>query len=376
LKSDSFHLFISKKEFDMSDVSGDEAEPFNNAEFDEFQKSSKKRLRTTNDDETEEKTDELVDEEEEEPKGKRRKVESTAPKEVEQHDKDVAQPERTFVQPTDILNDQDHDPNMFVKTVNVKDFTTVLVGCCATPGCDNIVFTFAPEGLQIYTRPAQSPGIVTAFFNKEMFSEYRVTKTTQRVLEKSRLESLKKKISKEVLFIEITSWQENPGFTFSGFRDYKTGGKCKFDFNIAEIVDPVKIIDMKSLSWQWLVRTDAQKFRDNVDFIDDSNEFIKMTIYQNKVQFQGLRDTGQIGENITQDLVDSNVLEKFQALFHKKHMKVITATKDLNRSLNIAYNIPSENSPIVPVHFFYELDQAQNRSVFSCFLLPGAGDSD
>jgi len=211
----------------MSDVSGDEMEGFDNAEFDAFQRSTKKRSRDGENSEEEKEEDTLRDEEDEDekeqqPDKKKRKLKTNGPKVMRmksvesetQHTEDkhdvpekeishkslvdlpLEEPEMTFVQQTDVLSDQDHDPNLYVKTTNVKDFSNILLGCCSTPGIEHIIMIFDPVGMHLLARPKDTPTYVTAFFNKEMFSEYKVSKRTQRIMEKGRLESLKKKISK------------------------------------------------------------------------------------------------------------------------------------------------------------------------------------
>jgi hypothetical protein len=191
----------------------------------------------------------------------------------------------------------------------------------------------------------------------------------------ARIQSLKKRINKEIPFLEITSSKDPtcPGFTFSGLKEYKTGGKAKFDFNIAEIVEDMQITDFRGIKWQYLVQIDAQKFKDNVDFLDDNNEFIAITIHGKNIYFQGIRETGQKGEIISHELDNSDVPDKFEALFQKKQLKIVTHTRELNKMLNIAYN---NDGIIWPVHFFYEMDQAQQRSVFSTILIPSCGNKD
>ena len=289
-----------------------------------------------------------------------------------------AKPEMTFIQPQQAMaqDNEEEDDQLYAKTMNVKDFGNVLTGCCSVPGVDFVILTFDPQGMQLYAKPIESPSIVTAFFNKDMFTEYRVTKQTRRILDKTRLDSLKKKISKEVEFLEISSCTEYSGYTFSGYRIYKTGGKCKFTVNIANIHNPIGVVDLSDVDWAWHLRTSSQKFKDNVDFIDDSNEFIRMTIRSKSMEFQGIRDTGQIGETIDQE-AESKIEDKlkFEALFYKKYLKIITSTKDLNRSVNISFNLDNPDTPAYPVHFSYELDQASPQSHFSAYLLPFTTDS-
>jgi hypothetical protein len=265
------------------------------------------------------------------------------------------------------------DPNMKVKTLNVKDFRNTLVGCCNIPDISSIVITFTPQGMQIFAQPQTSSTFVTTYFNKEFFSEYNVQCTTQRIVQKSRLDYLKKNISKDVTFLEITAWHANSGFTFSGYRSYKSGGDCRFRVNIAEIIDASidtkKIPDMSQFQWSYVLRCSSETFKNNIDFIDDDNESVRISIENNKIEFQGIQENGSEGESIVQE-IESNISEKFDALFHKKHLKIITATKDLNRSLTIRFNIPSVEFAVFPVVFCYELDNASPMSTMSCYMMP------
>jgi len=242
------------------------------------------------------------------------------------------------------------------------------LGCCNIPNIEFVIMTFAQEGMQLYAKPSESSAAITAFLGKDYFSEYRVSKTTKRVLEKSRLESLKKKISKEVESLEITPLTTGlEGYTFSGYRVYKTGGKCKFTFNCPERAEDIDVVDFSSSRWDWQIKTSSQKFKDNVEFIDDSNDYIQMSIKSDGLEFTGIRDTGHIGETINQE-IEGKITDKFEALFQKKYLKILTSTKDLNRMLTISFNL--ESNTLFPVHFCYELDQSQPQSQFSCFIMP------
>jgi len=302
-----------------------------------------------------------------EPPAKRRKVDDDI-KVVE------AEPEKVFLMADQAADTEDCDMNLYVKTQNVKDFANVLGGCCSIPGVAHVIMTFAPSGMQLYAKPNDSPTAVTVFFSREMFTEYKVTKETRRMLDKARLDSLKKKINKEVEFLEIRSWTDTPGFTFSGYRCYKTGGKCQFTFNIADVVHSMEIFDMSTFKWNWQIRTSSQKFKDNIDFIDDSNEFIRVCIQDSSLEFCGIRDNGQVGEIVNQE-IENKFTEKFEALFQKKYLKIVTSSKDLNKSLTISFNLDDPSNPdVLPVHFCYELDQATIQSKFSCFIVPYVTD--
>lgn len=285
-------------------------------------------------------------------------------------------PAMTFVQPQAILDKQDGDDDMYVKTMNVKELCLAIQGCCSVPGIDFVLLSFDTSGMEFYVKPRDSPSVVIVFFNKEMFTEYRVSKPTRKILDKNRLDSLKKRINKEVEYIEITSCKDHAGYTFSGYRIYKTGGKCKFNINIADNHYDIKVIDLAGLNLEWHLRISSQKFKDNVDFIDDSNDFIRITVLPTSLEFQGIRNTGHVGETIDQE-TEAKIQDpslKFEALFDKKMLKIITVTKDLNKSLNMSFVLDHPGGTVYPVHFCYPLCQNKPQSHFSAYLLPWTTD--
>ena len=101
--------------------------------------------------------------------------------------------EMTFDRPESVPAQDAVSTELNVKTQNVKDFGNILLGCCAVPGVEVVIMTLTPEGMQLYAKPNESPTAVTVFWNKKMFIEYNVPKEVRRVMEKSRLEFLKKK---------------------------------------------------------------------------------------------------------------------------------------------------------------------------------------
>ena len=302
-----------------------------------------------------------------EPASKRRRIDTPT--------EETPEPEIKFLKSEQALPSEDYDVDLYVKTQNVKDFGNVVGGCCSIPGIGHVIMSFAPSGMQLYAKPNESPTLVTVFFSPEMFTDYKVSKETTHMLEKPRLDSLKKKINKEVEFLEARAWKDTPGFTFSGYRCYKTGGKCQFTFNISSVEHSMEVLDMKQLKWNWQIRTSSQKFKDNIDFIDDSNEFIRMRIKDSSLEFCGIRDNGQVGEIVNQE-IEEKLNDEYEALFQKRYLKIITSTKDLNKSLTIAFNLNDPDHPDVsPVHFSYELDHAANQSKFSCFIMPYVCDN-
>jgi hypothetical protein len=259
---------------------------------------------------------------------------------------------------------------LYCKTLHVADFVSVITGCSSIPGLDCVELTFSPQGLQIYAKPQESSVVATAFFGLDMFTEYKVVDTVRRVVEKSRLDKLKKKISKEVHCLEITDWKDGPGFVFSGHRNTKVGGKSQFTVNICEITTAIHRVDLTQRLWNWQLKTPSHTFKDNVEFIDDSNEYIEMKISPKSLTFCGIRDTGMIGESVghvIEELKD-RLDVTFAPIFNPKLLKIITATYKLNRNLNISFTV-DDNA--LPVLFHYDIENTkQPTSHFSVYIMP------
>jgi hypothetical protein len=262
------------------------------------------------------------------------------------------------------------DALFFAKTMNVKDFCSVLVGLGNIPNLDYILIQFSPNGMTLYGKPPESPVVVMSFWHESMFQEYRCTETTKRWVHKERMENLRKKISKDVEYIEISSITEiTSGLKFSGDRLYKTGGACNFSFNVFEWTRSEDPVDMSAVSYNWHVCTSSQKLKDNVEFIDDKSEFISLKLDNKLLVFEGISEAGLVAERISHETETTDSTTKFTSLFYKKYLKIITSTQTLHKSITISFN-PDTNNDIYPVLFSYTLDQATPQSHFSAYILP------
>ena len=277
-------------------------------------------------------------------------------------------PEISFVRPSQALDAKDIDSTMYAKTQGVKDLCNVLTGCCAVPGIEYIRMTFTPDGMQLDAIPTDSPTMVQAFFNKDSFSEFKVSKVTTHVLSKVTLDNLKKKVAKDVEFLEITT--NGAGFTVAGFRTYKTGRKCRFSILLGAMEQDVPRPDLSLYSWNWMIRTSSQQLTDNISFFDDSNEFIRMTIKPDLLEWEGVKSSGAVTISIDQE-IESKLTDKYEVIFQKKYLKIVTAAKDTNRTVSVKFNM-DEN--VVPIHFMYELDKFQPASHFSAYIAPCNAD--
>lgn len=232
--------------------------------------------------------------------------------------------------------------------------------------------TFTPAGMEMYARPNVSPAIVSAFYSKDNFREYKVDTSVRHVISKTELDDLKKKVSKDVEFLEISANAD--GYVIGGRRAYKIGGGCDFTIQLTAITPDTKIVvvDMSSMVWNLQVRTASQHFSDNVGFFDDSIEFVKLTVKPKLLEFKGIRDTGSTSKSINQ-VIQSQFSGEYKALFNKKMLKVVTAARDINRALCISFKI-DESAADFPVHFMYEMGQEKPQSHFSVYIAPCSGD--
>lgn len=264
------------------------------------------------------------------------------------------------------INDE---KDFFAKTMNVKDFCNVLVGFGNIPNLEHILVQFGPQGMMLYGKPMESPVVVTSFWNKSMFQDYKCGEVFKKWVSKSRFENLRKKISKDVEYINISNITEGTsGFKFSGDRLYKTGGKCHFSFNVFEWtcnVDPVEM----NVTYSWHVSTSSQKLKDNIDFMDDKSEFISVNLENKSLLFEGISETGLVAERIGHETEASELSVKFNCLFYKRFLKIITSTQALHKTVTISFN-PDEDTCVYPVLFSYTLDQSNPQSHFSAYLLP------
>lgn len=286
------------------------------------------------------------------------------------------EPPPSFVRPDNVLDHEkktDAGGQMYTKTMNVKDICSIITGCCSVPGVEAVLLTFSPQGLEFYTKPAKiSPVCVSAFYSKSNFCTYNVTDTVKHVVHKAELDDLKKRVAKDVEFLEITDGSD--GFVVGGRRTYKTGSSCDFKINMTSMDETtLSVTDMSNLRWNLQVRTASQHFADNVAFFDDQVKWIQLAVKPKLLEFSGIRDTGSRSKQVNQ-MITSEFTGEYKALFNKKVLKGVTAARDINRALCISFNI-SEND--FPVHFMYEMGQDQPQSHFSVYIAPcNAEDRD
>ena len=259
---------------------------------------------------------------------------------------------------------------MNVMTMNIRDFCSMLTGISSIPNLDQVLIQFSSEGMSVYAKPLESPVMVNSFWSTHMFQDFYCPTNVSRWVSKERLVDLKRKISKDVDCLKIGEITANNinGFCFSGERTYTSGGKCKFTFNVCEWVSTIEPVRV-NIKYPWHIVTASQKFSHNVDFIDDKNDFLSMTLCDDNLSFEGIGDTGLIGETITHCIETGKLPFKFNALFYKRYLKIITSAQALHKSLTISLN-PDESEGVFPVLFSYKMDQNVPQSHFSVFVLP------
>lgn len=290
---------------------------------------------------------------------KRRK---TSSQEEEEDTVKIAEPSH-FVAQTKATQSQEA---LYVKTLNVSDFSVQLNSMCSLPNVESIFIKFDETGMTMYCHPKQSPTIAISFWNRNTFEKYECKGEIKKWVSKDRLASLKKKISKDVKFLEVTLNQDSPGFCFSGYRTYDQGDGGNFSHNVYEWMNTEKPMNIPC-QYKWHVTTSSKKFKDNVDFIDDKNEFIGLNIMDKKLTFRGLVGEGDVAEKIDHETFTS-ISKEFYVLFYKKYLKVVTSAHGLNKSMTISFS--DENQYVPPTLFTYALDKEQPQSHFSVYIVP------
>lgn len=261
-----------------------------------------------------------------------------------------------------------------VKMLEVKDFCGILLGLSSIPNLDLVLFQFDQDGMMIYGKPQESSVVGLSFWNKSMFQEYTCGETVKKWVMKDRLDNMRKKISKDVEFLQITEIDDaNKGFKFSGYKGYKTGGPCEFSFNIYEYTCNSEAFDMSEIKYKWHISTSSHKFKDNVDFMDDKSDFISFKLKNNVMSFEGISDLGLVTNRVSHEIETSEdhivVNNDFKCLFYKRLLKIITSTQGLHKTVTISFD-PDEEGSTTPILFHYALDQNSPQSHFSVYVLP------
>lgn len=264
------------------------------------------------------------------------------------------------------------DTSCTCRTLNVKQFVQVLTGLCEVPGVKYIHMELNPEGMSLYAAPPDSPSFVKVFLNKATFVNYNVPSSVRRLFDADRIDKCLKKRLKDIAVLTISVAKGFEGFTFSGKKQYKNGGDCDFEIHLQDLDEPGHgVIDHTSFSLPWTVTTSSEKFHDNVDFMDNANEFVQIIISKSSIIFNGVKSTGEISEKITQDVETNMLREDFSFILTKDYLKIVSSTSDINKSLRISFKMDDADSYLAsPILFSYEIDQHFPPSHFSTYLCP------
>lgn len=288
------------------------------------------------------------------------------PRKRQKNEDDQADPEKK--------EDDENDVDFVIKTGSVKQFVNVLSGF-GHMDIECVVMAIAPSGMQLYAVHNKGAAVLSAVFARSMFEPepFDVPGQVTRIFDRNRVESLKKKIAKDVESLEISNWPEGPGFKFKGEVNIK-GVRSFFEFYLAHRKVDVEVVNLSRWLWHWQVITSAHTFKKNVEFIDNSNGFIELSLHKDgKIEFRGVQDTGEVGEVIGHQ-TESKLDQEFRAVFVKKLLRVVTASCALNNTLKIGFNL-DERHISWPVHFSYEIEPTVPPSIFSCFIMPAGSNT-
>ena len=254
-----------------------------------------------------------------------------------------------------------------VSLSRIKDFCSVLQGFNAVPNLQFVKIEFNETGMNMYAKPKEAPVIVTSFFNTDMFEEYYCNKPVSYWVSKARLELMRKKI-KDIKCVQITCIQGGySGFCFSGVYRYNTGVTGKIVCNIYEWDNPIERLDLE-LDYNCLITTVSQQFKHNVDLLDDKSAMISIRLLEKHLIYEVIDDGGLVNSKISHQIDNTDMDIKFDGIFWKKFLRIITSAQDLHPSLLISFNNTKEES--YPILFHYDLDTNKNRSHFSAYIMP------
>ena len=222
--------------------------------------------------------------------------------------------------------------------------------------------------MQLYSQAAGGPGVAMSFWNKKMFDEYRCPNTIEMWLEKGRIDTLRKKIAKNVGSIKITELTMDAvaGLCFSGSRTYDQGGQSTFSFNAFNHDAGMSVADFGMIRHDWHVTTSSQKFKGNVEFIGEDSEFVSFTIDKDTIIFEGVNEFAVVTESISHS-VENSTRVKLSSMLFKRYLKVVSSAFDLHKSLTISFSSDNKNAPLL---FSYDLDHEVPKSHFSVYLVP------
>jgi hypothetical protein len=271
----------------------------------------------------------------------------------------------------DVSGSSSSSANLHVSTMNVKYLCGVLSGLCNIPNADLIMIQFTPTGMLLYSKPDASPVVVASFWNTQMFQNYQCDTTTHKWVSKTRLEHVRKKISKDVDLLHISTVHEPyPGLSFFGTRSGKSGRDSKFSFTLLEKINEASHIDTTQITYNWHIQTSSQLLKDSIDLIDDSSDYVSMEIESNSLKFKGIADSGIVSETTSHTVDTPPLTVTFKSLFSKRYLKTVTSTYILHKSILISFNPDNKEDDVYPVSFSYTLDHEQPRSHFTAFIMP------
>lgn len=273
---------------------------------------------------------------------------------------------------TEMSDEVDSTSTLKAKTLNVKDFCTVVESMAKIPNLEHVYIEFDKTGMTIYAKPPSSPVLTHTFWSESMFSVLMCTSPVKKWVSKKRLDMIRKKLGKDIQHITFTEMENGAGFQISGEKQSKTGGMSDFYFNIAEWTCTVQPFQL-NIEYNWHVTTSSEKFKENMDFMDETCEIISINLHGQQFTFDGIDGTGQTVASIGHKTDSFNNQLKFDALIYFKYLKIVSSAHSLHKSLNISF-LKDKDDDVFPVLFSFTLDQTPPGSHFSVYILPLAED--
>jgi hypothetical protein len=336
----------------MSDISDDENDQYNNESINintienSFNNSNDQQIDNDDDDD-----DEIL---------KKRKLDI-------EHEYDKKQKTDMLYQEEINMDEKRELCNLRVSTFNVKSFCNILSGFKSIPSLELVLLSFSPEGMTMFGKPDHSAAAVFCFWNTEMFVDYKCDKPIiQKWIRINRCEELRKKISKGVKILNISNIVDDiPGFSFSCDKNEENGIVRKCMIKALEISDDRDIVSPSRFTFDCQLMTSSYTFKESINFISDSSDFLRLKIENDSMIFEGFDDTGSVIEETSQ-IIDGKSDIEYECLFMKKYLMFVHDTFKLHPNLNIHF----KTKGIGPVLFHYALDSKQPQSHFSIYIVP------
>ena len=259
-----------------------------------------------------------------------------------------------YAQRTSQSDINDEEDVLYVKTVNVEDFCTVISACCEVPGMKYVVFSFMKEGMQLYASSFSSPYLAQAFFHRDMFTEYKLKddQPVNKLFPKDQLEPIQKQIKKNVQWLEITSYDQ--GYRIRGPKLFTTGTKALFSTNLINIIEDCDIVDMSCFDYSWQVNMASANFKESSDF-HNKTKYSVITINSEKINFTSNDENGFVKTSIVQELKTPNLTTPYQGMFMVEALKPVTVASSLNKTVIISFEA-DETENVKPLMFQYVID--------------------